>query len=417
MRSSIARFAAPVASFLACALASFGASADDLRQLDWNKPIRCMKNAKGEEVRVQCVDDGRGGKPRECLEAPNAMTVYTGELERVQPCTVDEDPDVYKKLIVGGARMIPAVAEAPPGYARASNGKVYQVKFDLLNRVFLGVSWLPTVKSTPNGLPDFSLGRARAETGLQVSYLSHSGRSRHDIHILEGSASLGDMELQGLLFSYDYQHLHRRPSFWLTTFIGPPRVFPVTPGLGWGFRVLNINDRPPAYRDTFDLEVGEGHLAWNPWQSNDMFSHLRIELGGSFGKFWEDRGKISDDSSGGLWYAGLTSAVKFRYSIGEGGLHYIFLDVNYSRPYFADDPYRDGAVSGISRVKAAATYEGIFVAINDQPLSFRFSAIGSSRQDLKTGHQSIEATAMVGLRFSFWAPPRIFEPLPDFEEP
>ena len=58
--------------------------------------------------------------------------------------------------------------------------------------------------------------------------------------------AFGDLELRGLLFSYDYQHVHKRPAFWLTTFIGPPQVYAITPGMGWGFRLLNVNDRPPA---------------------------------------------------------------------------------------------------------------------------------------------------------------------------
>lgn len=415
MRSFLARFAAPVTSLLACVFWQSAASADGLRQLDWDKPVRCMKNTKGEEVRVQCDDADAKKGARQCLVAPNAMTVYTGELERVQPCTVDDDLDIYKKLVASGAQMVPAIAEAPPGYARSENGRVYQVKFDLLNRVYLGLSWLPTIKNTPNDtLPDLSFGRARAETGLHISYLSHRGRSRHDIRILEGSASLGDMELQGLLFAYDYQHLHRRPSFWISTFIGPPHVFPVTPGIGWGFRLLNINDRPPAFRDTLDMEFVEGHVSWNPWQSNDMYSHLRFEVGADIGKYWEDRGQLSEGVKSGRFYLGFTSAVKARFSLGEGGLHYVFLDVAYLRPTFTAAPY---VGEGLHRVRAMATYEGIFVAINDQPLSFRFSAIGSSRQDLTTGRQTVEATAMLGLRFSFWAPPRVFEPLPDFEDP
>jgi hypothetical protein len=412
LRFIFTRLAAPIASFLALALPSSLALAEDLPQLDWDKPVRCMKNTKGEEVRVQC-DDAPPGL-RRCLVAPNAMTTYTGELERVQPCTVDDDPDVYKKLVASGSKMVPAIAEAPPGYARSTQGRVYQVKFDLLNRIYLGLSWLPSVKSTESGLPELSLGRARAETGLHISVLSPRGRSRHDIRILDGSAAFSDMELQGLLFSYDYQHLHRRPAFWISTFIGPPRVYPVTPGIGWGFRLININDRPPAFRDTLDMEFIEAHLSWNPWQSNDMYSHLRFEVGGDVGKFWEDRGELSDGLGTGRVYAGLTSAVKARFSLGEGGLHYVFLDVAYLRPTFVDEPYTG---TGIHRVKAAAAYEGIFFAINDQPVSFRFAAVGSSRQDLISGRQTIEATATVGLRFSFWAPPRVFEPLPDFEEP
>jgi hypothetical protein len=336
------------------------------------------------------------------------------ELDHVKECVYNDDPAAYQRLVGSGAQMVGAVAEAPPGYARSESGRAYQVKFDLLNRIFIGVSWLPTLEGSTAGVPDLSLGRAQAEAGLHISYLRPHGRSRHDIKILDGSAAFGDLELRGLLFSYDYQQVHRRPAFWLTTFVGPPRVHPISPGIGWGFRILNINDRPPGFRNTFDMEVGEAHISWNPWQTEDMFSHLRIEAGADFGKFWEDRGQIASGLGTGSWYGGFSSAVKARFSLGEGGLHYIFLDVTYLRPTFLSGSL---AGEGIHRVKASMAYEAIFVAINDQPLSLRLAAIGSSREDYRTRAQGIEGTFTAGLRFSFWAPARTFEPLPEFEDP
>ena len=75
------------------------------------------------------------------------------------------------------------------------------------------------------------------------------------------------------------------------------------------------------------------------------------------------------------------------------------------------------AGSGANDFTLKAAYEGIFVAINDQPLSFRVAAEGASREDPFTGVRNVEVRAMMGLRFSFWAPPRVFEPLPQFEDP
>jgi len=313
--------------------------------------------------------------------------------------------------------MLPAIAESPPGYARGESGRAYQVKFDLLRRVYIGLGWVPTFQrqSLAPSLPaNFPFGRAQAETGIVISVLSPKGRSRHDIHLLEGSATFSDLELRGLLFSYDYQHLHRRPAFWLSTFIGPPRVYAVRPGLGWGMRLVNINDRPPAYRDAFDIEFGELHLSYNPWQSNDMYSHIRIEAGGDLGKYWQDRGELQKGLGTGAFYAGFTSALKSRLALGEGGLHYLFMDVVYHRPILLE-----GANFGdaLQRISATFAYEGIFLAINDQPLSFRIAAQGTARDDPFTDTRSVEMRISAGLRFSFWAPPRVFEPLPPLEDP
>jgi hypothetical protein len=325
-------------------------------------------------------------------------------------------PDAYDHLVATGAQMIPAIAEAPPGYARAESGRAFQVKFDLLRRIYLGVGWVPTFQRGDSRLllpSNFPFGRAQAELGMDVSVLSPAGRSRHDFKVLEGTATFSDLELTGLLFSYDYQHMHRRPAFWISTFIGPPQVFAVTPAMGWGFRVLRINDRPPAFRNTLDMEVAEVHVSWNPWQSEDMYSHLRLEAGADAGKYWEDRGQFTKGVGTGIWYSGLTSAIKSRFSLGQGGLHYMFMDVSYLRPYALQGP---DLGQPVNRVDASLAYEGIFVAINDQPLSLRLTAKGSTRDDPGTTIRTVEARFTAGLRFSFWAPPRVFEPLPEYEE-
>lgn len=396
------------------ALAVFPAAAlaEAPPQLAWDKPVRCITNEKGAVVRVQC--ETRDNQ-LVCLKAPNDSP-YGGEVDHTKPCDSVEPVDALKKLEKDGAKMVTAVAEAPPGYARASTGRAYQVKFDMLNRIYLGASWVPTFQLTSKSLfsPSDSLGRGQAELGMQISYLSHRGRSRHDIHILEGTATFADLEFRGLLFSYDYQQLHRRPAFYLTTFFGHPRLYEVAPPLGWGFRVLRVNDRPPAFKNTLDMEFVEGHLAWNPWQSDDLYNHLRIEAGVDIGKFWEDRNEAGKGLGTGTLYAGVDVAAKLRVALGDSGLHNIFVDANFSHPTYLDG-IKKGASANNLNLKLG--YEGVFAAINDQPLSFRASAEGASLEDPFKGERNVEVRAMVGLRFSFWAPPRVFEPLPEFEDP
>jgi hypothetical protein len=391
------------------------AKAEDLPRLQWAEPVRCMRKTKGEDavVRVQCHT--QGGEVR-CLVAPNQMT-YGGELAQIDACASIEDSDAYQKLKASGARMIPAVAEAPPGYARAENGRAFQVKFDMLNRIYVGASWVPTFQRADGQIAsptNFPFGRGQAEGGFHISVLSPKGRSRHDMRILEGTATFSDLELRGLLFSYDYQHEHRRPAFWISTFFGKPKVYDVSPAVGWGFRLININDRPPAFRNTFDMEFAELHLSWNPWQSNDMYSHLRIEAGGDIGEYWQDRGQLARGLGTGRAYVGFSGAVRSRFSLGEGGLHYIFVDISYLRPTIFDGKV---FAEPINRLNASLAYEGILLAINDQPLSFRLAAMGSANDDPGTQARNVELRMTAGLRFSFWAPPRVFEPLPDLEEP
>lgn len=310
----------------------------------------------------------------------------------------------------------PPDATVPEGYARAESGRLYQVTFDLQNRVYVGGAWSPTFERSIDGAASpsgFPLGRGRAELGLEVSYLSPEHRSRHDLRILEGSASFSDLQLQGLLLAYDYQHLHRRPGLWLTTFVGEPKLVPITLPLGWGFRVLEIADRPPAFQATTDAEWTELHVAIDPWQSADLYDHVRIEAGADVGSYWEDRTLISSKGvTSGEAYSGPTLALRTRFSLGGRGLHYVTGDLEARRPVVLHGP-RKGLT--LQRLKAQLAYEGILFAINDQPLSLRLAAKGQALEDPAAGHASVELGFDAGLRFSFWAPARTRKPLPELE--
>lgn len=415
MRRSSKRALTPAVCLLVGLGGAQAARADERPTLRWSDPIHCMRTPKGDIVRVQC--DGPPAQ-RRCLVAPNEME-GGGEFRRVQECpSIDEMP-LYQALVNSGAKMEPAVAEAPPGYARSDRGRAFQVKFDLLNRVYVGASWIPSFQKTNTSVPSpadspFGLGRGQAETGFHISALSSRGRARHDFRILEGTATFKDLEINGLLFAYDYQHLHRRPAWWLSTFIGPAKVHPISPPLGWGFRVLAINDRPPAFRDTLDIEYTEVHAAWDPWQSSDLYSHVRVEAGADLGEFWEDRSRAAKGLKTGVGYVGFSGAIRSRFSLGEGGLHSIQMDLLYRRPTLLAG---ENVGASINRINAMFAYEGVLIAINDQPVSVRLAATGSSRDDPASGARSFELGFSAGLRFSFWAPPRVFETMQELEDP
>ncbi len=366
-------------------------------------------------VRVQC--DGPPSQ-RRCLVAPNQME-GGGELRHVQECSSIEERPALQNLVDSGVKIVPALPETPPGYARTAGGRAFQVKFDLLNRLYVGASWIPSFQrsdtrlASPASDSPFGLGRGQVEAGLHISVLSPRGRSRHDFRILEGTATFKDLELNGLLFAYDYQHLHRRPTYWVSTFVGPPRVHPISAPLGWGFRVLAINDRPPAFRDTLDVEFAEAHLAWNPWQSSDLYNHVRIEAGADLGEYWEERARLAKGLGTGVGYAGFSGAVRSRFSLGDGGLHSLQMDVIYRRPTLLGGEH---AGESTNRVNATFAYEGVLIAVNDQPFSVRLAATGSTRDDPAASARSFELGFSAGLRFSFWAPPRVFESMQEIED-
>lgn len=387
------------------------ANADDAPpSLSWDNAVYCYDLGDGKSVRVQCEKEGKGQR---CLVAPNEMVGTGDSLDRVKPCGETYDANAYSTL-KKRSRLVPAVAEAPPGYARGESGRAFQVKFDLLNRFYIGVGWAPTLQSSKGfSIPDgFPFARANAEMGIHLSILSPRKRARHDLRILEGSASFADLELRGTLLAYDYQHEHRRPLFWISTFFGEPEVHPLLPRLGWGFRVLSILDRPPSFRDALEMEFGEVHLGYNPWQSSDLYSNLRVEVGGDFGAHWSDRKSVSGKT--GNYFVGPTAAIKSRLSLGKGGLHYLFTDLSFRRPTILTGELQGATVS---RLSGSMTYEGVLIAINDQPISARVSVEGRTQNDYTRDVRAVELRFLAGLRMSFGAPPRVFEPMPAFEDP
>lgn len=410
MRKPPRRFLLLATLLAPLALASpASAAGDEPQTLAWDRPVTCYQVDALKSVRVQCT---KGEKGESCLVAPNEMAGTGDPLDKVNPCG-RADTDAYLALSKR-ARMIPAIAEAPPGYARGESGRAFQVKFDLLNRFYIGVGWAPTLQSSrgfavPSGFP---FARANAEIGINLSILSPRKRARHDLRILEGSASFADLELRGTLLSYDYQHEHRRPAFWLSTFFGEPEVHPILPRMGFGFRVLSVLDRQPSFRDALDMEFGEFHVAYNPWQSDDMYSHLRVELGGDVGSHWQDRRIVSGKS--GNYFVGPTAAIESRITLGKGGLHYLFSDLTFRRPIIVSGPLTGKSVN---RLAGSLAYEGVLIAINDQPISVRLSAEGRTQNDFVRDVRAVELRFSAGLRMSFGAPPRVFEPMPAFEDP
>lgn len=399
-----------ILTFALASGAARAAAAADLPRLKWDRPVRCMRDPHGDVVRVQCDADVG---PRECLVAPN-RAADGSDLRRIKECDVTQSDEAYRRLVRSGARLVPAIAEAPPGYARSDTGRAYQVQFDLLDRVYVGAAWTPTFRrpdAKSAAPPGFPLGRGRVEIGFEASVLNPHGRSRHELRVLEGAVSFSDLNISGLLFAYDYQQAHRRPAFWLSTFFGKPRVYGVPLPLGWGFRVVRVEDRPPGSRRALDFEIAETHVSWNPWQSRDLYSHLRFEAGADVGKRLADR---AEGFGPGDWYVGPTGAVRSRLALGQGGLHYLFVDLDVARPMVVGG---DLAGRPFMRLAGSFAYEGVLVAINDQPISVRLAATGGAREDPVTQSRSVELGATAGLRFSFWAPPRVFEPLPDIEDP
>jgi hypothetical protein len=144
-----------------------------------------------------------------------------------------------------------------------------------------------------------------------------------------------------------------------------------------------------------------------------MYSNLRIELGGDVGSFWPDRKLVADKATGN-YYIGPTVALRSRLSLGKGGLHYLFTDLSWRKPTVVAG---DLVGAAVNRFTGSVAYEGVLIAINDQPISARIATEGRTQGDYQRDVRAVELRFLAGLRMSFGAPPRVFEPMPAFEDP
>lgn len=382
-----------------CAPATAGppqTSGTDLPLLAWDQPVWCLR-AEGDRVlRVQC-GPGPQGRTR-CLEAPNED--HAGrELERVQPCNWGYEEHV-QAMLQAGAERVPAVAEAPPGWHRDAKGRVFQVTFDLRKRFYLGAGWLPAFGLSD---PSAALGRARFDLGFEASWLEPDYRDRHTLRTMEGFVAMERLEVAGMLFAYDLSHASARPLVRITTFFGPPARHDLYLDLGWGMKLLDFHLDPHG-AELADLSILELHAAWDIWQAADLRSHLRLETGAAVQGQWS--GPQRDE----VRYA-LTPGARLMLllDLDQGGFHHFMAELGWAMPIWVSDADLGQTAT---RAGVEAAYEWILLAINDQPLSLRLQAACGFRDDLPEDSQRWEASALAGLRFSFWVPAKLNEQIP-----
>ncbi len=386
-----------IAGLLCLAMPASAEENQELPRLSWDKEVVCVEDLQGKWVRMQCDEKAPGGP--KCLVAPNQRE-DGGELRRVKACG-GRKRNFYRMLKQRGVRMLPAIAEAPPGWYRDGKGRVFQITFDLMKRFYLGVGWLPGFDLSEG---EASVGRVRFDMGLVASWISAGPRNRHTIRALEGYVVLEDLEAQGILFAYDLSHASTTPILRITTFFGKPARHDLYMDIGFGFSLGDLHVHPHRADDLIELEFGEVHMAWDLFQSADLYNHVRFVTGVGIGGLWDDDG---DAESAYFFLPKL--ALETRHGLDWEGFHYLLGDVHAVMPVALS-----GDRTGETRARAGirAAYEVIFLAVNDQPLSLRLEAGLDYRDDLPADVSEWDATLMAGVRFSFWAPARIHEDLP-----
>ncbi len=365
----------------------------DRLQLDWDKSSWCVQH-EGKPVRVQCDK----GHPARCLIAPDLQKDGQG-LQRIQDC-IGGQQALFDEMLRAGVPMEDAIAESPPGWHRDEKGRVFQVTFDLLKRLYLGTAYQPAFQ-LDDSKADW--GRVRFDLGMVASWLDIDERSRHELRALEGYVVLTDLEARALLFGYDMSHRNRRPLMRLTTFFGKPLRHDMFMDLGWGFSLLELQARPHHQKDLLVLEFGELRAHTIFWQSDDLYNYVRLSL--SLGA--EALFNLETDEDRYALTPG--AALQARFGLDRDGFHYLNAEMGWQMPIWLNLPPGESN----SRAGIKAGYEVIFLAINDQPLSLVVEAGLDYRDDLGPEAHRFDAQVMAGLRFSLWAPARLHEALPE----
>jgi hypothetical protein len=361
--------------------------------MDPDKSIHCERDTKGELWRIQCDP-----VTKVCLYSPNSELDTAGNrakpLERARPCPVKRTFD-RAAMISAGYKLVEGRPDAPHGWTRDERGRVFQVNFDLLRRMYLGASYSPKLQI--EGEKDS--GRSAIDFGLLV--FEHFGGprnpTRHRIRAVEGRVHLAPFAADMVLLHYDLSRRFLDPLLRVTTFFGSPKRYDLNFNLGLWTDVGSFEAHHDDGGDATLWKFGVAQVAFDLWQSEKLDSFVRLRTGGGIERLYTDT--IGDRSA-----VTLSSAFDMRLVVDQSGFHNINVNLTHETPrYFIPSPTTG---RWARRMEARVEYEAILLAINDQPVSIALGAGAERRDDLPTVPDEWAFVANTGLRFSLWAPPR-----------
>jgi hypothetical protein len=356
--------------------------------LAWGTPSRCLDRGNV-YYRVQCDE-----KARRCLVAPDAELDAEGNgvapLERAPSCVgpalslVDLTSRAYA--------VVPAVAEAPPGWYRDERQRVMQVDFDLNARFFLGggATWLSSGPYSGGAVVSAGGRIDRPFTWWDAPALAR-------MHFLEGWAATDGNHGELLVFGIDASRVYPTPLLRITTFFGKPQRYdpPLYFGL-WaeGLRLEFLQNRAGKSYDR--TMIGAGAVTVDVWRSRDLSDFVRLRAGAGY-----------ESSNGGDWGSFVpVGALEGELTLGSGGFHHVRASAQGELLTNSGEKLDPTLPDTRSRVTLKAEYEVILFALNNQPVSLALEAKATRRNDVPDYPTDWIAQAGAQLRFSLGAPPR-----------
>src|SRR6266511_2075374 len=295
-----------------------------------------------------------------------------GELDRSAACVLPgwrEDD-----LVPQGYKLVPALAESPPGWRRDERQRVMQVNFDLARRLWLGAGY------GAGTFPWSKQGEGTAGVRWDVPFHLAGAPALARIRALETFVAFDGEFADFTVFGVDASRAYPSPLLRLTTFVGKPRRFDPPLFIGAWLEVVRIESLRTESHRWFDrISAGSAALTLDLWRSRDLASFVRLRGGAGY--------ETVDQLTGGAWTP--QAAADLDLTLDEGGFHHLrgtFL-AEWIKPAGTDDfQPEDPAVARLPsdrhRWTTKAEYEWIFLAVNDQPLSVVLDARAQSRNDV-----------------------------------
>jgi hypothetical protein len=361
--------------------------------MNHDKPVACARDTTNKVWRIQCDD-----ATKVCLYAPNDELDSEGlrvkPLERARDCAFDAPID-RAKLEADGYKFLPGRADAPWGWTRDERGRVFQVNFDLHNRIFFGIGYTPQ-KVLENPLDS---KRTSIDFGL-LSFDIKNGPTRHRLRFVQGSIHMEPFSAEMVLAHYDVSHRFTDPLLRITTFVGEPSRHDLRLNLGMWDEVggLELHQTKAGYTELYKHAAAAVTL--DLWQSANLDSYARLRTGlGLEGQ--------RDDANGYHSALTATSAFELDTVLDNEGFHNVRFELVHELPhYFANFGQGETTDHFAQRMHAKLQYEAIILAINDQPVSLNVAVSGEKRNDIPGISDQWAFIGDVGLRFNLWAPPR-----------
>lgn len=355
--------------------------------LTWGTPSRCV--VRGDiYYRAQCDEQSK-----RCLVAPDAEldvdAEATSRLERAPECS--GPPLLLSDITSRGFAIVPALAEAPPGWYRDERQRVMQVDFDLNARYFLGGGG--AYSSGPMGGQAVIAGGGRFDRPF--TWWNAPALAR--MHFLDGWASADGNHGELLVFGIDASRVYPTPLLRITTFFGKPRRFDPPLYFGLWAEALRMEFLETDSGETFDRTMMvNGAVTVDVWRSKDLSDFVRLRVGGGY-----------EEAQGGDWSSFVpTAALEGELTLGKNGFHHVRASAQSELLTSSGTGLDARLPENRSRLTVKAEYEFILFALNNQPVSLAFEAKAMKRDDVPDYPTDWLVQGGAQLRFSLWAPPR-----------